>query len=236
MYKRSQNKYKMPLFYCEYSILDHARTDCMTYFGGMTAEDDARDLGGKIELLGRWSTVGEATGCCVCRAPDARALNDWLYNWVPMATCVVWPVLDDNQARKLILARHHKKPAYEVSYASVGNTPSEGESLYWIKYKFHADKRKDGFDAFAHLTEEEDSKDAGRNQVLGRWHNLGLGSGVAICLSKSEEDLFNWAYNWADMCNCEIKPVVHDDECRAVIQGKPDFAKKQQALIAKMSQ
>jgi len=134
------------------------------------------------------------------------------------------------------LARYHKKPEYKVSYTSVGNVPSKGESLYWIKYKFHAEKREEGLEIFANMQEETNRRESGRNQVLGRWHNLGLGSGVAICLSKSEEDLFNWAYNWVGNCDFEIKPVVHDDECRAVIQGKPDFAKKQQALIAKMSQ
>ena len=64
--------HKMPTFFCEYKILDEARDDCMTFFGGMTPEDDLRDLGGKIRLLGRWSTVGEASGYCVCEAPHCK--------------------------------------------------------------------------------------------------------------------------------------------------------------------
>jgi len=226
---------EMPLFYCEYSILDHARTDWMTYFGSMTTDDDARDLGGKIELLGRWSTVGEATGCCVCRSPDAKALNEWLYNWVHMTTCVVWPVLDDNQARKIILHSIAERPTYRISYNSVNAVPSQGESLYWIKYKFKNGYNVKGLHMFANLSREENN-DIGRNKCLGRWHNISMGSGIIICLSKSEEDLFGWTFKWVHICDWEIKPVVHDTEWRAVIREKPDFAKKHQALLQKMSQ
>lgn len=222
----------MPLYFLEYKILDNARSDCMTYFGSMSAEDDAADTGENIELLGRWSTVGEASGYCVCRATDAKALNNWLYNWVNMATIKVWPVLDDNQARKIISGA---EPSYTVDYSSLNTEPGKGESLYFIKYKFHTEKRVEGNKLFASLTQEQDLADAGNNKCLGRYHDLGLGSGFAICSSRSEEDLFKWAFNWSSMCDCEIKPVVHDNECRAVIQAKPDFEKKLAALQAKMA-
>ena len=222
----------MPTFFCEYKILDHARSDCMTYFGGMTPEDDARDLGGKIRLLGRWSTVGGASGYCVCEAPTAKSLSDWLYNWVSMASIKVTPILNDNQARRIILGQ---EPSYQVDYSHTNDEAKEGESLYFIKYKFHSEKRMDGFAAFAGLTEKADKQDAGSNTCLGRWHNLGTGSGIAICSSKSEEDLYKWAFNWASMCDCEVEPVVNDRECREVISGKPDFVKKQMLLMAKMA-
>ena len=50
------------------------------------------------------------------------------------------PCLDDNQQRELILKN---KPSYEVLYDKVNNSPKEGESLYFIKYKFKYLFRKD---------------------------------------------------------------------------------------------
>ena len=46
----------MNTYVCEYSILpEHAtRETCMTFFGGMTQEDDARELG-EVVLMGRWA-------------------------------------------------------------------------------------------------------------------------------------------------------------------------------------
>ena len=225
----------MPTFFCEYKILDGSRDDCMTFFGGMTPEDDLRDLGGKVKLLGRWSTVGEASGFCVCEAPTAKDLSSWLYNWIKQADIKVVPILNDNQARRIILAKDGKEPEFEVDYSHVGDEAGEGESLYFIKYKFHDGKRMDGYQAFANMSEKEDQQDAGNNRPLGRWHNLGLGSGIAICSSSSEEDLYKWAFNWASMCDCEVVPVVNDRECREVIKSKPDFAKKHQLLMAMMA-
>lgn len=223
---------KMPTFFCEYTILDFARDDCMTFFGGMSAEDDKRDLGDNVTLLGRWSTVAEGRGYCVCKAGTAKDVTNWLYNWVKMATIKVYPILDDNQAREIILK---VPPSYTVDYSRAGDEAAPGQSLYFIKYKFHNDKRMAGYQAFASLTEKEDKQDAGNNTCLGRWHNLGLGSGVAICSSESEVDLYKWAFNWASMCDCEIVPVVHDRECREVITSKPDFVQKHARLLEKMA-
>tara|TARA_B100001059_G_scaffold235975_1_gene284007 strand:+ start:2701 stop:3369 length:669 start_codon:yes stop_codon:yes gene_type:complete len=221
----------MPTFFCQYTILESARDDCMTFFGGMTEEDDRRDMG-DIRLLGRWSTVGESSGYCVCEADTAKSVMAWMYNWATMATIKVSPVVNDEQARRIIL---DKDDVYAgMDCAGANSLPREGESLYFIKYKFHEGKRADGFQAFANLTADLDANDAGSNKCLGRWHNLGMGSGIAVCSSKSEEDLYKWAYNWASMCDCDIVPVVHDSECRAVIQSKPGFARKHALLMAKM--
>lgn len=221
----------MPLFYCEYEILDHTRSDCMTFFGSMTDEDDKKEMGEHITLHGRWSTVGEARGCCIATAKNGQVLTDWLYNWLPMATCTVWPMVDDNDAREIILKQ---KPTYTVDYSHVGDEPKEDETLFWIKYKFRPEHRMKGHKAFAGMSAKDDAKDAGNNRPLGRWHDLGRGCGVAIAASKSSKDVYQWAYNWAEMCSCEIKPVVTDKQCRAVISGKPDFQKKLTKLMAKM--
>jgi hypothetical protein len=221
----------MPLFYLKYTINENARSDCMTYFGGMTPDDDVKDMGKDIQLLGRWSTVGESSGFCICQAKNAKVLNSWLLNWSTMATIECFPVVDDNAARKIILGN---EPSFMFDYTNVGNEAKSDESLYFIEYKFHPEKRQQGFEAFSQMTQEQDVCDAGSNTCYGRWHNLGTGSGVAICSSKSEVDLYTWAFHWTSMCDCVVRPVVSDKDCRDNIKSKPDFQVKYQGLMDKM--
>ena len=123
----------MPQFLMKFKLLDNAREDCMTLFGGMTEEEDKKDMGSGIRLIGRWSTLGEGAGFCICEADDAKVLANWLVNWTPMVTITTVPILDDNQAREIIL---NKKPTYHVDYSNVGAEAKDGESLFIIEYKF----------------------------------------------------------------------------------------------------
>ena len=75
----------MTLYLVNWKIMDEARVPCMTYFGSMTAEDDAAESVG-VEVLGRWSDIGTATGAAICRAENYVNVASWLNNWVPMAT------------------------------------------------------------------------------------------------------------------------------------------------------
>ena len=222
----------MPLFLLKFRVLDAARTDCMTLFGGMSEANDRAELGDDVTLVGRWSTVGEAAGFCICRASGARALARWLLGWVPMATITVTPVVDDNQAREIILG----KPApYAVDYTRAGDPPGEDESLYLIEYAFRDGCKPAGFDAFAALDEAADRADAGDNTPLGRWHDLATGTGVAVCSSRSELALQAWAFHWKDLCDCKITPVLTDAELRATMQATPGFAEKRAALLKRMA-
>ena len=213
----------MVLFYLKYQILPDpaARTQCLTTFGHMTPEDDARDAGASIHILGRWNTVGESAGYCVCEAPDAKALHGWLLNWAPVATIEAHPVLDDNAARRILLGA--EEAPFTVDYSHVGDAAKSGESLYFIEYQFQAGKRAEGYQAFASMTEEQDRADAGQNTCLGRWHDLGRGCGVAVCSSPSQEALHAWAHHWTELCDCRIVPVVNDVECRENIVAKPQY-------------
>lgn len=221
----------MHLFLLKYVISEKSRSDCMTLFGGMTPEDDAKDTGENIKLLGRWATVGLSSGYCICEALNAKELHKWLLNWSTMATIDCIPVVDDNEARKIILK---SEPSYKVDYSNVNKAAKENESLFIIEYKFNPSKREEGYDMFANMTKEQDESDAGTNTCYGRWHNLGEGTGVAVCSSKSQVDLYSWAFNWKGMCDCHIQPVLIDSECRSNIQSKPDFSQKHAQLMAKL--
>ena len=70
-----------------------------------------------------------------------------------------------NFARKIISGG---EPNYLVDYSHVGVEPEEGETLFMIHYKFHQDKKMDGYRAFAGLSQEQDELDSGACRPLGR--------------------------------------------------------------------
>jgi hypothetical protein len=220
----------MMTFLLRYTILESERDDCMTLFGGMTESDDRADTGPEITIRGRWSTPGEGSGFCICESPNAKSLTAWLTNWATMATIVVTPVVDDNHAREIILG---EKPAFEVAYDRVGDEALDGETLYFIQYRFSDGMKSEGLEAFANLSETDDLEDAGNNTCFGRWHDLGTGSGVAICSSPSVKDVYTWAYRWRDVCECTVTPVVTDSELRSILRGKTEFEAKHAALLEK---
>ena len=212
----------MPLYCIQFSIEAPSRAACIAAFAAMTADDDRKDAGDGVRIVGRWSAVGESAGYCICDAATARALNAWLLNWSTMATMRVTPVVDDNEARCILLKA--SAPPFRVDYSHAGDEPADGESLYVIAYKFHKESRADGYQHFAQMTEAEDKEDAGANRVLGRWHDLGSGSGIAVCAAVDGRSVQEWASHWTDSCTCQIHPVVTDKEFRSDAATKPQFA------------
>ena len=53
------------LFLIKWSILDENRVNCRNAFGNMT-EDDLKDAGEHIKIVGRWHRLGGSGGVCVC--------------------------------------------------------------------------------------------------------------------------------------------------------------------------
>ena len=214
----------MVTYVCEYKILpEHTtRETCITFFGGMTKDDDIRELG-DVQLLGRWGCVGEARGFCVAQAPNNFCMQKWLNNWVSMADIKVVPCLDDNEHRELILG---KEPSFMVTYDKVNDPPLENESLYFVKYKFRNGCINKGFDAFANMTKDQDEGDSGKCTSYGRWHVPSEGYGYAIASCPTALDMYKWAYNWNELCECIISPVTEDHSTRSIIQGGFGFQTK----------
>merc|ERR1711991_875034 len=88
---------------------------------------------------------------------------------------------------------------------------------------------------YSHVNDEPDEGDSGNCRPLGRWHDLGTGSGLAIAAARSEEDIYKWAFNWTEMCDCRIVPVLTDNQCRQVIRSKADFQQKLDQVRASMA-
>jgi hypothetical protein len=70
-------------------------------FSQMTAEDDKKDMGGKIKLIGRWHDLSEFTGVAICECDDAQAMGSWILNWNNALNVKTTVVLDDAEAREV---------------------------------------------------------------------------------------------------------------------------------------
>ena len=85
--------------------------------------------------------------------------------------------------------------------------------LFYVKYQVDRDKQSDTQAFFANMSEEEREKETpdGVN-LVGRWHDLPNGWGVAIVEAESQEVLTGWAMSWSRACTFPvITPVVDDD-------------------------
>ena len=85
--------------------------------------------------------------------------------------------------------------------------------LFYVKYQVDRDKQSDTQAFFANMSEEEREKEIpdGVN-LVGRWHDLPNGWGVAIVEAESQEALTGWAMSLSGACTFPvITPVVDDD-------------------------
>jgi len=86
-----------------------------------------------------------------------------------------------------------------------------------ITWQFHQGKLHDGLSLFLQMTPEQDRADRGSNiKLIGRWHDLVRGRGVAICESDSAEAISNWALKWNSLLDVDVAVVLDDNEARAL--------------------
>ena len=90
------------LFLITWSVLSEHRVACWNTFGRMTPEDDLRDAGEGIRVVGRWHRLSGSGGVCVAECDDASRLNSWMLNWGAIWDISVVPVVDDSTARASI--------------------------------------------------------------------------------------------------------------------------------------
>ena len=66
--------------------------------------------------------------------------------------------------------------------------------LTWL---LHIEKRQDALKGFSNMTPADDKADMGKNiKLIGRWHDLAGGTGVAIFESDDPVAMANWVLNW----------------------------------------
>ena len=91
---------------------------------------------------------------------------------------------------------------------------------FMITWVSDSEKRHDVYKTFAQMTDADDEADRGGVQLIGRWHDVGAGKGVAICESNDLAAVHSWIFNWNNALDLEITPVVDDDECKAIVKRK----------------
>lgn len=86
-----------------------------------------------------------------------------------------------------------------------------------VSWRIHPDKRHAALNAFAQMTADDDKKDMGdKITLIGRWHDLSEGSGVAICECNDAMAIARWALNWNTVLDIQTRVVLDDEETRAV--------------------
>jgi len=110
------------LFLISWKISAANRVACWNVFGNMTPEDDLKDAGPSIKIVGRWHHLSGDGGVCVCDTDDSSALNSFMLNWSPICDISVVPVVDDASSRAVI----QTKPYFQAK--AVGEEGGDGAS------------------------------------------------------------------------------------------------------------
>lgn len=88
---------------------------------------------------------------------------------------------------------------------------------FMLTWRLHQEKRLDALKGFSAMTAEDDKADMGDNiRLIGRWHDLAGGTGVAIYESDDAVAMANWALNWTPVLDAVVTPVLDDEETRAL--------------------
>lgn len=90
------------LYQISWKMYKDKKMDCYKAFSQMTPEDDAKDAGEEIKIIGRWHGVGGGSGVCICETDNVEALTGWMVNWAGMCDITVLPVVEDATLRKVV--------------------------------------------------------------------------------------------------------------------------------------
>jgi hypothetical protein len=71
------------------------------------------------------------------------------------------------------------------------------------------------------MTRDDDQADMGpKVKLIGRWHDLQRFTGVAICETDDPQAVASWILNWNSVIDCDVAPVLDDEEAREVGRKK----------------
>ena len=86
-----------------------------------------------------------------------------------------------------------------------------------VFWQLHPDKRHDVFSAFAGMDLADYQSLQGPNvTMIGRWHDVMNGTGVAIVDTDDAEALSKWLMNWHSVADYDTVPVLNDEEAHAL--------------------
>lgn len=104
---------------------------------------------------------------------------------------------------------------------------------FMVSWRLHTDKRQAAINAFAQMTTDDDKKDMGdKITLIGRWHDISEGTGLAICECNDAMAMASWALNWSEVLDLQTRVVLDDEEVRAVgLQRAAEAVKIKTAVI-----
>lgn len=88
---------------------------------------------------------------------------------------------------------------------------------FMLSWRLHQEKRQAALKGFSEMTAADDTADMGDNiRLIGRWHDVAGGTGVAIFESDDAVAISKWALNWISVLDAVVTPVLDDEETRAL--------------------
>lgn len=94
---------------------------------------------------------------------------------------------------------------------------------FMLTWRIHPDKRHQALKGFSQMDASADKADMGSIKLIGRWHDVGKSTGVAIFEANDSVAMANWALNWNTVLDItDLVPVLDDVEARAL--GKKRFS------------
>jgi len=91
---------------------------------------------------------------------------------------------------------------------------------FMVAWQVHQGKLHEMLAKFAQMTPEEEEKLAGPHvKLLGRWHDLCRGRGVAIFEADDAAAFSKFALAWNSEMDFDYSLVLDDEETRAVGRG-----------------
>ena len=89
------------IFMLTWRVHPDKRQSAFAAFAQMTAEDDQKDIGSKIKLIGRWHDLSDFSGVAICESEDPQAMAAWALNWNNVLDVKTVMVLNDEEAREV---------------------------------------------------------------------------------------------------------------------------------------
>lgn len=93
-----------------------------------------------------------------------------------------------------------------------------------LKWTLQADKRHAALKGFSQMDAAADKADMGSKiKLIGRWHDIGKSTGVAIFECDDAIAMASWALNWNGILDItDLAPVLDDQEAREL--GRKKFS------------
>ena len=208
------------IFVVEYTVPVEHRVEVWNALGNMTPEDHEKTQG-SVKLITRYHKLPSHSGINIVEADSAEDIMKWCLHWGHLSNINVYPVLEDTETKKCIqnsLMFEKKETSESDKVEEKSAEESKSKLLFYIGYKTPVENRVSIWNAFANLSEEDESKTRGSVKMLSRYHRLTGDSGFAICESDNTEDIMKWCMHWSHLAELHVFPVLGESDAQKCVK------------------